>query len=200
MSPFGAMYAISMFWWTLHSIYVVPELTRQFAIWTVPAVIGLGIAGVLIFSWPFVAIARVKTGVASRVFLFACVWTLVLWAREWMFTGFPWNPLANISVPWPALANSMSLWGALGLTFVIVGLTASVVEVLRRHHSRSGWVVFGIFVLLFYIGFGYGQVNMRYADVGADNARITIRIVQPAVVPVFFLKILLKKWKHYIKK
>ena len=181
VSPFGAMYAISMFWWTLHSIYVVPELTRQFAIWTVPAVIGLGIAGVLIFSWPFVAIARVKTGVASRVFLFACVWTLVLWAREWMFTGFPWNPLANISVPWPALANSMSLWGALGLTFVIVGLTASVVEVLRHHNSRSGWVVFGIFALLFYIGFGYGQVNMRYADVGADNARITIRIVQPAV-------------------
>ena len=29
--PFGAMYAISMFWWTTNSIYVVPELAKQFA-------------------------------------------------------------------------------------------------------------------------------------------------------------------------
>ena len=50
VAPFGAAYAVSMFWWTLHSIYVVPELAQQFAIWTAPALIGLALAGVLIFS------------------------------------------------------------------------------------------------------------------------------------------------------
>ena len=52
--PFGAMYSISMFWWTVHSIYVVPEITKQFAIWTVPALIGIGIFGVIFFVIPFV--------------------------------------------------------------------------------------------------------------------------------------------------
>ena len=37
--PFGAFYGIAMFWWVLNSIYVVPELARQFAVWTIPALI-----------------------------------------------------------------------------------------------------------------------------------------------------------------
>ena len=36
VAPFGAVYALSMFWWVLNSIYVVPELTSKFAIWTTP--------------------------------------------------------------------------------------------------------------------------------------------------------------------
>ena len=76
VSPFGAMYAVASFWWVLHSIYVVPELTQQFAIWTVPGVLGLAIAGAFIFSWPFVAVARRRDG-AGRAILFACVWWLL---------------------------------------------------------------------------------------------------------------------------
>ncbi len=181
VAPFGAVYAIGMFWWMLHSIYVVPELMQQFAVWTVPALIGLGIAGVLIFSWPFVAVACVRTTPASRVFLFAGIWTFVLWAREWMFTGFPWNPLANIALPWPMLANSMSLWGALGLTFILLGFIAAVVEVLRQWKSGGAWVVLGIFVALMSVGVWWGNKNMQYADVGAEYARTMIRVVQPAI-------------------
>lgn len=180
VSPFGAVYAIGMFWWMLHSIYVVPELIQQFAIWTVPALIGLGIAGVLIFSWPFVAVARVRTSAAARVFLFAGVWTFVLWAREWLFTGFPWNPLANITMPWPMLANSMSLWGALGLTFVLAGGIASFVEGLRHRKLWSCWLVLGIFISLIGVGIWYGNKNISRADVGADSASVVIRVVQPA--------------------
>ena len=181
VAPFGAMYAIAMFWWMLHSIYVVPELTQQFAIWTVPGLIGLGIAGVLIFSWPFVAIACVRTSSPARVFLFSGVWTLVLWGREWILTGFPWNPLANITMPWPMLANSMSLWGALGLTFIIAGLIAAVVELLRNLRGRANWIVFGFFVLMIGIGAWYGNKNMQHADAGAEHARTVIRLVQPAI-------------------
>ncbi len=179
VAPFGAMYAVAMFWWVLHSIYVVPELTQQFAIWTVPGLIGLGVAGGLIFSWPYVAIACVRTSSPARVFLFSGVWTLVLWAREWILTGFPWNPLANIALPWPMLANSMSLWGALGLTFIIAGLIAAMVELLRNLRGWLNWIVFGVFAVLLGVGVWYGNKNMQYADVGADGVHRIIRIVQP---------------------
>jgi len=181
VAPFGAVYAISMFWWTLHSIYVVPELTAQYAIWTVPGVIGLGVAGVFIFSWPFVAISRVKTSGAGRVFLFAAVWTLVLWLREWVFTGFPWNPIANITMQIPALANSMSLWGALGLTFIIVGMVAAIVELMRNKRNCKNWCAFIIFLLLLCVGFFAGHKNISLAGVGVNDSHVMVRIVQPGV-------------------
>lgn len=180
VAPFGAMYAIAMFWWTLHSIYVAPELTQQFAIWTVPGVVGLAVAGVFIFSWPFVALARCQGGAIKRVVVFATVWTLVLWAREWMFTGFPWNPIANITMQIPILANSMALWGALGLTLVIVGGTAAVVEFCRKPKLKSTGAICAAFVAVMIVGAVAGWKNMQLADVGYADENVLIRIVQPA--------------------
>ena len=179
VSPFGAMYAVANFWWVFHSIYVVPELTQQFAIWTIPGVIGLAIAGALIFSWPFVAVGRSRNTGVGRAILFACVWTLILWAREWVMTGFPWNPIANITMPWPMLANSMSLWGALGLTFVLVGLCATLVEVLRNKKSASCWIGLVLFCAMGMGGVCFGYKNMQRADAGANASGYMIRIVQP---------------------
>ena len=179
VAPFGAMYALAMFWWVLHSIYVIPEIAQQYAIWTVPGVIGLMLAGMFIFSWPFVAVAKIARNPISRIFMFAGVWTLVLWAREWVFTGFPWNPIANITMPFPMLANSMSLWGALGLSFVIVLLIASIVELLRNKKSISVWCVFLFGVISALYGGFYGVQNMQHADVGAGEKTTMLRIVQP---------------------
>ena len=178
--PFGAVYALAMFWWVLHSIYVVPELAVQYAIWTVPGVIGLLLAGGFIFSWPFVAIANKKASPASRIWLFACSWTLVLWLREWLFTGFPWNPIANITMPFPVLANSMSVWGALGLSFIIVGIIASVVELLRNKKKKSVLIVLFIFLCSAVYGGFAGVYNMNLADEGAGTPTTILRLVQPA--------------------
>lgn len=177
--PFGAMYAIAMFWWTLNSIYVVPELTKQFAIWTGPALIGIGIFGALFFSIPFLSIARNRMTAASRVFIFSGVWTLVLWLREWLFTGFPWNPIANITLPFPVIANSMSLWGALGLTFVIIGLVTGCVELIRNYKNLRNWIVFLLFVVLGVCGVFFGVYNIDIASNDTESIGV-IRIVQPA--------------------
>ena len=177
--PFSAVYALAMFWWVTHSIYVVPELTAQFAIWTVPALLGIALAGGIIFAVPFVVVMCMRTCAACRPFVFAATWTLVLWLREWLFTGFPWNPVANIVIQMPVPANSMSLWGALGLTFIIVGLCAAVMEVMRNRKSGLAWIVFGIFVLLMLIGAAWGVKNIQYAQRG-DNVSPIIRVVQPA--------------------
>ncbi len=176
--PFGAAYGIAMFWWMLHSIYVVPELATQFAIWTVPGLVGLGVGGALVFSLPFAVVGAVRVA-AARPFVFAGVWTVVLWAREWMFTGFPWNPLANITLANLTVANSMSLWGALGVTFVIAGLIAVAVEFLRDYKSRRLWISVLIFALLALIGVACGVKNIYAGGSMPDDAFI-IRLVQPA--------------------
>lgn len=179
VAPFGAMYCVSMFWWVLHSIYVVPEIASQYAIWTVPGVVGLMLAGMCIFSWPFVAVSKIRANAAGRVFLFAAVWALVLWGREWVFTGFPWNPIANITMNIPVLSNSMSAFGALGLSFLIVGLLASCVEIIRR--KKSGILAFIFFAVVAVYACFAGGYNMGRADVGANSDSVMLRIVQPAV-------------------
>ena len=177
--PFGVMYAIAMFWWTLNSIYVVPELTKQFAIWTVPALCGIGLFGALFFTWPFVAVAKSKIATSQRVFMFAGVWTIILWLREWIFTGFPWNPISNIMLSFPVIANSMSLWGALGLTFIIIGIIASAVELLRNQKNITNLVVFLLFLLMAVCGGIYGIHNIRVSSDDVSKS-VIIRIVQPA--------------------
>ncbi len=179
VAPFGAMYGLFMFWWVLHSIYVAPEIADLYAIWTIPGGIGLMLAGWLIFSWPFVAITQKKMSAASRIFLFAGIWTLVLWAREWMFTGFPWNPIANITMPMPELANSMSLWGALGLSFLVVGLIAGVVEIIRNKKNPFVWIVFLMFSGILVYGRFIGVQNMNLSDLNANEQTTILRIVQP---------------------
>ena len=179
--PFGAVYAIAMFWWVLNSIYVVPELANQFAIWTLPGIIGIGIVGGIIFTSPFLAISSIRLNPACRPFLFASVWTLVLWLREWLFTGFPWNPIANISLQNLYVANSMSLYGALGLTFVIVGIIAAVCEIIKNHRIGLNWFVLLCFLMFGAVGVLYGNRNIHLIRNTCDALpRPIIRIVQPA--------------------
>lgn len=183
--PFGAFYGISMFWWVLNSIYVVPELAQQFAVWTIPALIGIGLVCGIILSLPFAIIRYMPRKPANRAILFAASWTLVLWLREWVFTGFPWNPISNITMTMPMVINSISLWGSLGLSFVIIGLIASFVELLRYKKSLSCWLVFIMYILLFVVGCVYGLHNMRKSDMKNPDNTPVIRIVQPAQSAVY---------------
>ena len=175
--PFGAMYSISMFWWTVHSIYVVPEIAEQFAIWTVPALIGIGVFGVIFFVIPFVLTRCIYIKSKAKPFLFATACAFVLWLREWFLTGFPWNPIANIALPSMAVSNSMSLFGALGLTFVITGLIASCVQILRNRGGRANWFSFIFFIILLCVGISYGYKNISLSNVG--NNSVVVRVVQP---------------------
>jgi apolipoprotein N-acyltransferase len=161
---------------------VIPELAAQFAIWTLPALIGIGLLCGAILSLPFAVIRYISRKSPYRAILFAAIWTLVLWGREWFLTGFPWNPIANITMNMPMVANSMSLWGAIGLTFVVVGLIASFVELLRRG-QKSNWFVFCLYCALFFVGCGYGYHNMIVSD--NVNKSPMIRIVQPAQSAVY---------------
>lgn len=178
--PFGAVYAMAMFWWVLHSIYVVPELANQFAIWTVPGILGIGLVGGIFFSIPFLTISGARLNPACRPILFSAIWTLILWTREWIFTGFPWNPISNIAIENIYLANSMSLYGALGLTFVIVGIIATLCEIIKNRRNGLNWFVLFLFIVFGCVGVVYGIKNMRVAG-NSDIAHTPIvRVVQPS--------------------
>lgn len=178
--PFAGAYGLAMFWWVTSSIFVVPELAAQFAIWTVPALVGLALGGGIIFGIPFAIIRCIRTNPAHRPFLFAAIWTLVLWMREWIFTGFPWNPIANITMPMPVLSNSMSLWGALGLTFVIIGLITSVVEIIRDRRAKNVFIPGVIFSLLLIVGGFMGYKNIAKSGFVNNENTPMIKIIQPA--------------------
>ena len=168
----------SVFWWVLNSIYVVPELTAQFAIWTVPALIGIGLICGIILSLPFAIIRYVRRKPSYRAILFASIWSLVLWGREWFLTGFPWNPISNITMNMPMVINSISLWGSIGLSFIIVGLIASFIELCRN--KKSGLFIFVLYVVLFLFGCAWGYHNMNLSDKENIDDYPIIRIVQPA--------------------
>ena len=178
--PFGAFYGIAMFWWVLNSIYVVPELAEQFAIWTIPGLIGIGLICGIILSIPFAVVRYVSCSPAKKIVLFAATWAFVLWGREWFLTGFPWNPISNITINFPMIINSMSLWGALGLSFIIIGLISGFIEIIRHKECKACKIIFGVFIILFVIGCVFGYRNMKISMSGnADNNPI-IRIIQPA--------------------
>ena len=184
---FAAFYGIAMFWWVLNSIYVVPELAEQFAVWTIPALIGIGLLCGAILSLPFAVIRYIQRKSPYRVVLFAAIWTVVLWGREWLLTGFPWNPISNIAINIPMVINSVSLWGSLGLSFIIIGLIASFVELCRSDHKKSNWIIFCMYIVLLIIGCCYGYHNMKISDKGSDTEHSIIRIVQPAESAVYKL-------------
>jgi rRNA maturation RNase YbeY len=176
---FGAGYAAASFWWVLNSIYVVPELAAQFAAWTAPGLLGIALAGAGIFGLPFILTQLSGAAGWRRPVVFALSWATVLWLREWAFTGFPWNPLSNISFFWPALANSMSLWGALGLTFVLAGLIAATAELFARRGRRM-LATTAAFYLLAAAGCIAGHFNIRKTEACSGDGEGPIRVVQDA--------------------
>ena len=176
--PFGAMYAISMFWWTLHSIYVVPELMREFAIWTVPGIIGIGIVGAIFFTIPFVITSSIRMKSCVKPILFAFLCVCVLWLREWVFTGFPWNPISNVLLAYPIISNSMSVFGALGLSFIFVGIIASITQIIHDKKNKNLMFVSLFFVVLLCGGIFGAYNNIKVSNVGQND--FLVRIVQPA--------------------
>ena len=76
----------------------IEPLAQQFAIWTIPALLGIGFICGIILSLPFAVIRYMSRKPAHRAILFSASWVFVLWLREWIFTGFPWNPISNIAM------------------------------------------------------------------------------------------------------
>jgi apolipoprotein N-acyltransferase len=75
----------------------------------------------------FLALYVGFAGIAAKrgTFAFAAALALGEWIRGWLFTGFPWNPVAAIWSGIPIVMQSLSLVGTYGLSFLTVYVFAA---------------------------------------------------------------------------
>jgi len=81
-----------------------------------------------------------RTNYGALVGSFAALWILAEWLRGWVFTGFPWNPLAAIALgPFdrPGLALLAPWLGSYALSGLVVLLAGAWLVALRR--GRTDW-------------------------------------------------------------
>lgn len=68
----------------------------------------------------------------------AAFWTLLEWLRSWVFTGFPWMPLALSQWQNPGMIQMIATTGAGGLSFVIIFFNLGVAAYLRQAFTKRG--------------------------------------------------------------
>ena len=72
-------------------------------------------------------------------------WIATEWLRGWLFTGYPWDPIAVVWLPLPGIARTASLVGTYalsGITVTTAGLLILLVDSRRRALSRA-WLFGG---------------------------------------------------------
>jgi len=155
----GARRGFRLGWWFgfghhLFGLYWITEAILVEAArfwWFVPLAVPSLAAFEALFIAAAVALAcRARTG-WPRGLTLAGAWTLADLARQFVFTGFPWNPWGSVwAIPGPAgdvMLQPAWLIGVHGLTLVTVWLAAAPVL------GRRGWLAAAT-LLLAWGGFG----------------------------------------------
>ncbi|MDR0449034.1 MAG: apolipoprotein N-acyltransferase [Rickettsiales bacterium] len=173
---FGAGYAAFALSWMINSFFVDEAAAAIFGFLAPVALIGLAIGGGIIFGLPFALTAATKDYSWRRPFYFAAFSALVLWLRGWLFSGFPWNPLAGILLEYESAANMTGVIGVVGTSFLIAGISAAIFS------KKLIPILFFtlIFAALSVVGFGRTMSYIPLAPTGK-----TARIVQPAIAQAF---------------
>lgn len=139
--------------------------------WAVP----LATPALALVLAPFVAVAagvaRLAPAGGARVAALAGAWVLADLVREFIFTGFPWNPLGSV-LEFPGrvgdvLIGAASVVGVDGLTLAVLLVAGAV---------RAGWRARALVVALVVALVGFGMVRDRAAAPRAPG--LTLVLVQ----------------------
>ena len=181
----GAGYGIFSITWTLSSIFTYDGYTDKYE-WFYP--IGLLLIGGfygIIWACPFYlsrkAMAKSRgelPGVMDRPLYFAAACAVIAWIWErHVFHGWPWNPIANLWIN-TDVALLMRYIGAIGLTFITIGMIASVAELIKTLYSNynSKCRMLNFKFLIFFAPLLFVPLIPRI-DTMTD---FRVRIVQPA--------------------
>lgn len=118
---YGWLWAVAHFSvalnWIAHAFIYQDAMPHWFGY---PAVVGLSLYLAL---YPAAGMALARWGTQERpiafAFAFAGSWVLAEWLRGTMFTGFPWSPLAVVTLPMGELSQLSRLIGSYGLSGVV---------------------------------------------------------------------------------
>lgn len=163
-------------YWIAHALLVEPE---KFG-WMIPfATLGLG--GVLAVFSGVGTWAAHMTGVRGpgRIAMLAVGWTVMEWARSWVLTGFPWNPLGSVWDPLPVLQFG-AVVGAFGLSMVTV-LVAALPALLADAVGRRARLAIIALMVGLPLALGlWGQARLA-AHAAGEVPGIRLRLVQAAI-------------------
>lgn len=164
-------------YWIANALLIEPE---KFG-WMIPFAT-LGLSGVVaVFTGTATWLTRLS-GVSGigRVLVLAGAWTLMEWARSWVLTGFPWNPLGSV---WDAAAPVLQLGSVIGVfglslfTLLVFGLPAVLADFTPRRLKVAALAV--ALVLLAAAATG-GAVRLAAAH-GDAVPNVRLRLVQAAI-------------------
>ncbi|MFP4281310.1 MAG: apolipoprotein N-acyltransferase [Opitutales bacterium] len=158
------------------------------------AVIALaGVLALFFLAWAMVArwlLVVEDRGVAYRIvamFGLAGGWVLLEWVRSWLFTGFPWLPLAASQWQRPLLLQMASVTGAWGISFVLVLFNLGLAFYVRNLVRTRRKVWFKRFSLEFYLGLGgiFLAVAAGFNDMSPyrDRPMFVAGFIQPYILP-----------------
>jgi apolipoprotein N-acyltransferase len=129
---------------TIGNNWIATAFTHQAAM---PAWLGwIAVLGIALYLavWPALAAGAAwrfgRGSSAAMIPVFAGSWTLTEWLRGWVFTGFPWNPLAMLTLgPFerPGLAAMAPWLGTYALSGVVVVLAG--VWLLAARRGKADW-------------------------------------------------------------
>ena len=142
-------------------------------------VIGFGLWGGL-FPMAACLIAFYFPSGWRRLLAFSAAWGIMEWARSWLFTGFPWNPVASVWSSWPAMLQTASLWGAFGLSAVTV-FAAGLPGLIKGRRIRE-LTPLGASVLIVTALSAFGFWRLSKAPDPTDTINgVNVRLVQPNI-------------------
>jgi len=115
--------------------------------------------------------------------LHASLWVLLEWMRSWVISGFTWNGLGTAFHDNPVIAQSAELFGVIGLSFLPVFISSTLLQVIARliTETRLGkfrphWDI-GIAALILILHFQFGVRRLHYFN-KAEYQTVNVLLVQ----------------------
>jgi apolipoprotein N-acyltransferase len=182
------LHVIGLYWITEAILF---EADRFW--WLVPLAVPAVAAGLALFIAAACALARLARPGWPRVVALAGAWVLADLARQFVLTGFPWNPMGSVwAIPGTAgdvFIQAAALCGVHGLTFATI-LLAAVPALGWR------WCVGGGAVLVAWVTFG----TVRLHEPMPPPPSLTVVLVQGNVAQgqKFDQAFVVQEFRHYL--
>nr|WP_173861870.1 apolipoprotein N-acyltransferase [Notoacmeibacter marinus] len=176
---FGFGWFAATLWWVGAAFFVEADLHA----WMVPIGVIVLPAILACFYGAAAALARVVwADDLGRVFALAASFGMMEWLRTFLFTGFPWAPVAAAAMPVPLLMQPLPFVGMVGMNVLATFVFGLPVLLAGPRWRRAGLSLL-VLLIASQIGFGAWRLIIAPDSAGPDNEndRLAVRIVQPAI-------------------
>jgi len=187
---FGFGFSVAGLYWIGFAFFVDAEqygLLAPLAVTGMAGGMALFPAVVALFSnWIF---NRYCLSPPGQVLVFSALWTTSEWSREWLFTGFPWNPIGTVWVVSDPMIQLAALTGVYGLSLLAV-VAASMPAVFSG--SVGQWQPVGMVMVAICLIWFAGERRLSQASEEIVPG-VRLRLVQPNIPQAL-------KWKPALRR